>query len=187
MKLFNISKAENYIKDYCKDSKEINPVKMAQELMKTEFVRMHGPEHHFLTSAVLASAYCNAAGIDKVDILDKLQVRCHKIPPAVCGFYGVCGDVMAAGAFISVITNATYMSKEEWQMNAIMTSRCIAEIAKSKGPRCCKRTTFTVLMTAVEVIRELFKVQLEKPQEYVCKFKEQNTDCIGEECLFYQC
>lgn len=186
MNEFSIANSEIYIKEYCLESIEINPVVMALKLMASPMVRLHGPEHHYLTAAVLAASYCNAKNLPKDEILELLKVRSRKIPPAVCGYYGVCGDVMAAGAFASTVLGTTYMSEKDWQDTAIMSLRCLGEVSKSKGPRCCKRTTITVLMTAVDTVEELLNVKLEKPEEYICTFSRANKDCIGNSCMFYK-
>ena len=186
MKEFSIQNAETVIKEYCLKTNEINPVAMALELMKSPMIRLHGPEHHYLTSAVLAAAYCNAKKLPKVEMLEQLMIRNRKIPPAVCGYYGVCGDVMAAGAFASTVLGTTYMSGKEWQDAAKMSLKCLTEVSKSMGPRCCKRTTIAVLMAAVDAIEELFEVKLEKPDKYICTYNRVNEDCIGSNCRYYK-
>jgi len=47
------------IETFCNNSLSFNPVEMANEIMESEKIKMHGPEHHFLVPAVLISAYCN--------------------------------------------------------------------------------------------------------------------------------
>lgn len=185
MKEFSIQNTETYIKEYCLQSDETNPVSMALEMMKSPMIRLHGPEHHYLTAAVLAASYCNAKNLPKEEMLEQLKVRSRKIPPAVCGYYGVCGDVMAAGTFASTVLGTTYMSGKEWQDTAKMSLSCITEVSKSIGPRCCKRTTITVLMAASKAAEELFDVKLEIPEKYICSFSKINNECIKNNCPFY--
>lgn len=186
MNEFSIQNTEEYIKGYCIKSDEINPVAMALKMMKSPMVRMHGPEHHYLTAAVLAAAYCNAKNMPKEEMLEQLRVRSRKIPPAVCGYYGVCGDVMAAGTFASTVLGTTYMSREEWQITAMMSLRCLNEVSKSIGPRCCKRTTITVLMAAADAMEELLGAKLENLEKHICSFSKMNEDCTKENCSFYE-
>lgn len=186
MKEFSFQNAERFIKEYCLNSNEINPVDMALEIMKSPMIRLHGPEHHYLTSAVLAAAYCNAKNLPKEEMLEQLMIRSRKIPPAVCGYYGVCGDVMAAGAFTSTVLGATFMSGKEWQDAAKMSLKCLTEVSKSTGPRCCKRTTIAVLMSSVDAVEELFDVKLKKPEKYICTYSRINKDCIGPNCGYYK-
>lgn len=39
-----------------------NPVQIVCEMMKKDFINIHGPEHHFLVGAVFLVAYNNAVG-----------------------------------------------------------------------------------------------------------------------------
>ncbi len=186
MKEFSIQNAETVIKEYCLKSNEINPVAMALELMKSPMIRLHGPEHHYLTSAVLAAAYLNEKNLPKDEMLEQLKIRSRKIPPAVCGYYGVCGDVMAAGTFASAVLGTTYMSGKDWLDTAKFSLKCLTEVSNSMGPRCCKRTTIAALMAAVDAIEELFDVKLEKPERYSCTYSRTNEDCIGSKCSYYK-
>ena len=92
-----------------------DPLEPALGLMRDGTVRFHGPEHHYLTAACLCAAWCNALGEDKREHMERLLSRCARIPPAVCGYYGVCGGSMAAGACASELLGANYLSGESWQ------------------------------------------------------------------------
>ena len=66
---------------YCLNSKSVNPLEMAIEIMQSEKIKMHGPEHHFLVPAVLISAYCNAINDDSKPVkLGIARKRAEKIP-----------------------------------------------------------------------------------------------------------
>ena len=39
-----------------------DPVRIAHEIMRRDYVNMHGPEHHFLDGAAFLAAYRNAGG-----------------------------------------------------------------------------------------------------------------------------
>ena len=92
---------------------------------------------HFLTAAVLSTAWYYSRGEDPAEHLEKLRQRCAKIPPAVCGYYGVCGDTLGAGAFLSEALEASYLSKESWATVNRFTARVQAGIgaAGETGPR----------------------------------------------------
>ena len=111
-----------------------DPLEPALGLMRDGTVRFHGPEHHYLTAACLCAAWCNALGEDKREHMERLLSRCARIPPAVCGYYGVCGGSMAAGACASELLGANYLSGESWQRVNELTARTQAAIAAS-----CKR------------------------------------------------
>lgn len=176
---------EEQIKEFCLQTKKTNPLELANELMQQSFIRMHGPEHHYLTAASLASAYCNKQNKDAGNILEKLEKRCKVILPAVCAHYGACGDLQGAGAFISVLIGATHLSGQEWRTVNEMTLACQKRIARFKGPRCCKRATIATLLAAMEFLNERFGADFEVPMVPRCKFASKNPECHQNECAFF--
>ena len=164
-----------------------DPLEPALGLMRDGTVRFHGPEHHYLTAACLCAAWCNALGEDKREHLERLLSRCARIPPAVCGYYGVCGDSMAAGACASELLGANYLSGESWQRVNELTARTQAAIAASckRGPRCCKRTTFAVLTAASVWLREALGVEITVREGFKCPFHSENKQCLGRGCVFF--
>ncbi len=176
---------EECIKEYCLQSTQTNPLALALELMQQDFVRMHGPEHHYLTAAVLATAYGNKTGKNSAEMLEKLQKRCMAILPAVCAHYGACGDVQGAGAFISVLIGATHLSGEEWRTVNEMTLACQEQIAQFKGPRCCKRTTMATLVAAMKFLNEKWALDFEIKDNIRCIFTSKNPECHKSECRYF--
>ncbi len=43
-----------------KFASEKNPITIALQLMKKDFINIHGPEHHFLDGAAFLTAFRNA-------------------------------------------------------------------------------------------------------------------------------
>lgn len=184
--VFNIAEAHERIYAHCLAYAGSDALECALELMRTDALRFHGPEHHYLTAASLCAAWCNAIGADKAAHLENLKSRCARIPPAVCGYYGVCGDSMAAGACASEMMGASYLSDESWQRVNELTSRTQAAIAASctRGPRCCKRTTFAVIIAASEWIHDTLGVDVAVHEGFKCGFFAENKQCLGKDCLF---
>lgn len=184
--VFNIAEAHERIYAHCLAYAGSDALECALELMRTDALRFHGPEHHYLTAASLCAAWCNAIGADKAAHLENLKSRCARIPPAVCGYYGVCGDSMAAGACASEMLCASYLSDESWQRVNELTSRTQAAIAASctRGPRCCKRTTFAVIIAASEWIHDTLGVDVAVHEGFKCGFFAENKQCLGKDCLF---
>ena len=190
-----------------------DPLEPALGLMRDGVVRFHGPEHHYLTAACLCAAWCNALGEDKREHLERhyltaaclcaawcnalgedkrehlerLLSRCARIPPAVCGYYGVCGDSMAAGACASELLGANYLSGESWQRVNELTARTQAAIAASckRGPRCCKRTTFAAIIAASGWIRGTLGIDIAVREGFRCPFHSENKQCLGRGCGFF--
>lgn len=185
--MFSIAEAHEYIYAHCLAYAGRDALECALELMRTDAARFHGPEHHYLTAASLCAAWCSATGEDKAAHLENLKARCAKIPPAVCGYYGVCGDSMAAGACASEMLGANYLSGDSWQRVNELTSRTQAAVAASctRGPRCCKRTTFAVIIAASEWIHDVLGIDVAVREGFKCGFFAENKQCLGNDCVFF--
>jgi hypothetical protein len=59
-------------------------------------------------------------------------------------------------------------------------------IANRGGPRCCKRDSFLASMEAVEFMKEHFKINLPIKEKIVGSFSHLNTECLHEDCRFFQ-
>lgn len=165
----------------CKD-----PLKIAREMMKADFVNMHGPEHHFLLVAALLAAYNNAGGTTDLNAaLEKAEQRSKDVPGGACGMWGCCGAAIGAGIFMSIVTEADPLSKEEWQNANSLTALCLQEIAKNGGPRCCKRNVFLATRVAAAFAEKKLGVKMELPQKWSCGFFGLNEECRKTECPFY--
>ena len=180
--------AYEIIMNYCIESTEINPVKMAKVLMKHPSIKMHGPEHHFLIPAVLISSYYNKKElfIMKKEKLQEAAKRAKNVLGGFCGLYGSCGAGIGTGIFISIVTGATPLSKEEWKLSNLMTSKSLYHIAENGGPRCCKRDSFIAINEAIDFCKKNLNVDLEKETEIQCEFNKYNTQCIQNLCPFFQ-
>ncbi len=173
------------ILDYCQGSTSQNPITMAQEMMDNPLIYMHGPEHHILVGAALLAA-CRNAGMD-LDLdaaLNEMRARGGAYPGGSCGFWGACGAAVSAGMALSIATGATPLTGQSWAWANGVTAACLQEIAALGGPRCCKRNTFTALRTAAGFLREHLGVELELPEQTVCRWLAENKECIGGACPY---
>lgn len=182
--------ANSLIENYCKDTDKTDPMEMAIDLMKKPAINMHGPEHHFLVPAVLITSYYNLKG--EKDIKDKklaiAKKRAREIKGGFCGYYGNCGSAVGTGMFISLITEATPLTKEGWGLAHKMTGRSLTSIGEIGGPRCCKRSLFTSIKEAVEFTDKHFSVKMYDYKNYnpSCTFKAKNKQCIKLECPYFK-
>lgn len=176
-----------WIMEQCIASHSRNPIAIAEQLMRGSMIRMHGPEHHYLTAAALCTAWCRTKGLMVEEHIHHLKSRCELIQPAVCGYYGICGTVMGVGAAYSEMMGVTYLSNVQWQRLNAFTAYVQQAIADSciTGPRCCKRTTFSALEAAVRWLAEQDVVHLECPTLVRCTFTEDNPTCIHGGCVYY--
>jgi len=178
--------ANDIIEQTCTGTEEMNPVKLAIELMRNHKVKMHGPEHHYLVPAVLLACYHNATGDHggKAVNLRKARSRAEKVPGGFCGIQGSCGAGVGTGIFVSVLTGATPLSKVEWGSANAMTSRALSSIAGYGGPRCCKRTSFLAIIEAARYLEDAYSITIPIDQEIRCEFNALNKECLGNECPF---
>ena len=163
-----------------------DPVHIAREIMRRDYVNMHGPEHHFLDGAAFLAAYRNAGGeIDLDKALDELAKRTAKMPGAMCGQWGVCGAVASVGAALSVIHGTGPLSTDEfYQDNMRFTSAVIAKMGEIDGARCCKRNAYPSLSMGAAFVREKFGIPMEAAPIVYDDFSR-NGQCIGARCPFH--
>jgi len=175
-----------FITQYVSTSQSIAPIAMATDIMRNQFINMHGPEHHYLIAAVLLAAYRNAGGeVDFDKALKIAQQRAKKVPGGICGTWGSCGAAVSTGIFISIVTGASPLSEKEWSLANQMTSQSLELIASNGGPRCCKRNTYLGITQAITFLKEKLNIYLESPQSVVCRFSHRNKQCRNEKCLYF--
>jgi hypothetical protein len=180
--------ATEYIEKYCISAKMIDPIELAQTLMESPTIKMHGPEHHFLVPAVLLTSYYNYQKEyeTKKAKLNIAKGRAEKVLGGFCGSHGNCGAGVGTGLFVSIITNTTPLSKEGWRLSNLMTAKSLFSIANRGGPRCCKRDSFLAIIEAVEFMKEHFGISLPIKEKISCSFSHLNTECLHEHCRFHQ-
>ena len=180
------SPAEGVVRSVVLNSSSKDPVDIADEIMASSFVHMHGPEHHFIVGASLLCAFCNTYGeVDLENALNAVISRGKKVPGGFCGMAGCCGAAVSAGIFLSVILKATPMSKEEWALSNRMTSRCLEAVSRLGGPRCCKRDSYTTILAAAEFLREELRKPLGVSDEILCSHFGDNAECLKVECPYF--
>lgn len=170
------------IESVCTKTKSKNPLEIADEIMNTPAIHMHGPEHHVLVGSALISAYHNAGGeVDLPKALKEMQIRGSKVPGGFCGFAGACGAGISSGIFYSIVTETTPMSGKSWGDANLMTASSLFAIGNVGGPRCCKRDTYISLETAIEFVKEHLGIEMTS-DKHICNFYNKNTQCLKEHC-----
>ncbi|NLY46661.1 MAG: SAM-dependent methyltransferase [Tissierella sp.] len=181
--------ANQAIENYCKSTDKTNPMEMAIELMKIPVINMHGPEHHFLVPAVLLASYYNIKGEKnfKDKKLSIAKTRAKDIKGGFCGFYGNCGAAVGTGMYISIVTETTPLSKENWGLVNIMTGTSLISIGNIGGPRCCKRNLFVAIEEAAKFTEKNFDLKMYDYEKFTpkCSFKSKNKQCLQLECPYY--
>ncbi len=179
-------KANRIIADVrCEDGK--NPIRMFKNLVKKDYISIHGPEHHVLDGACLLMAFYNAGG--KIDIdegLKKVFYEGLRMPGAMCGLWGICGAITSIGAALSIIDGTGPLSDDgTWGNHMAFTSSAIGELGKINGPRCCKRDAMIAFKHGIEYVNQNYGVHLEYEKQ-TCEFSSHNQQCIKDRCPFYE-
>lgn len=168
----------------CEKCSSIDPYEIFQTLARNDFVRMHGPEHHILDGACILTAFFNAGGkLDLHEALQKLMYEGLRMPGAACGLWGVCGAVTSIGAALAIIDGTGPLSGEDWGSHMEYTSAALARLAKTGGPRCCKRDAFAAMEQAVGYIEKRYGIKLSL-YDIKCDFSSRNSQCIGIRCPY---
>ena len=178
--------ANTLIERFCTETRLTDPVKIAITIMRHPSVAMHGPEHHFLVPAALLAAYGNRyTGMDRAVKIQQARKRAEGVRGGSCGMCGNCGAAVGTGIFVSLLTGATPLSKQEWQLSNRMTAHSLLAIAEHGGPRCCKRDTFLALQTAQAFLRSELGAEMVIQSPIRCTFSALNKECLRSECPFY--
>lgn len=163
-----------------------DPVHIIEKMMSMDFCHFHGPEHHVMVGAALLTAYKNAGGdIELAKSLSEMYSRGKQVPGGACGFWGACGAGLSAGMFLSIITAATPLGKENFGLSHQMTARALQAIGEIGGPRCCKRDSYLAILGAVDFVKEHLGVDMERPKAIRCAYFPKNNQCIGLRCPFF--
>lgn len=169
------------------NSKTINPIKMAQEIMSLPSVHVHGPEHHSLVPAVLLASVRNLGlKIEASQITEAIR-RSAQVPGGICGNWGTCGAGIGSGIGFSVLRGLTPLIKEGWGETNREVGEVLQRIGAYGGPRCCKRSTYSALLAAVEILERdgVVKFPAEVHSLPVCKDFWRNEQCLKEQCPYY--
>ncbi len=173
------------IEDICRHTDSKDPVAIMKKIILSPYIYMHGPEHHVLVGSALLAAYKNAGGeLDLDAALEEMRNRGSQVPGGICGLWGTCGAAVSTGIFVSLITGASPLSGKEWGLCNEMTSRSLGAIAKTGGPRCCKRDSYTAILEAVDFVGEKFGIWMERPKKTVCGLYGRNEQCLKEKCPY---
>jgi hypothetical protein len=178
--------AGDLIERFCIETSLTDPVEIAVTLMHAPALAMHGPEHHFLVPAALLAAYDNLRPLGNRAVkIQQARKRAEGVRGGSCGLCGNCGAGVGTGIFISLVTGATPLSKQAWQLSNRMTAESLLQIAGYGGPRCCKRDTYLAMQSAQAFVQKHLGVTLELPAAIHCEFQPFNKECLRTECPFF--
>lgn len=175
------------IKVILETSLSTNPIELAREIMATPVFQMHGPEHHLMIPLVLLTTLKNLGMNITNTQMNNAELRAKQVPGGSCGSWGACGAAIGTGIALSVSRGLTSLSKEVWGQTNRDTGEVLQSVGAYGGPRCCKRSTYSSLLTAIKILERdgivLFPEAAHKVP--VCKDFWRNKQCIKTECPYY--
>lgn len=175
------------IKNECLKATTNNPIELIMDLMKKDYISIHGPEHHVLDGACVLTALKNGGmKFDLEKALDSMVERGKKMPGATCGQWGMCGSSASIGAALAIIHETGPLSNNQYYKDNLQyVSQALGKIAEVGGPRCCKRNAFLSINAAIDFVKEHYGVSLPK-SNVKCIFSNENEQCLGINCPFFK-
>lgn len=174
------------IEEICLGTDNTDAAAIADALMYDRRIRLHGPEHHFLTAAAILTAYCNMyKPDDKYRFIQMAKSRTVRIPVAVCALYGTCGAMMGAGAAVSIILTAHPFNADVLYAVNKITASIQDELAGYRSIRCCKRAVRASVGGAAAGLNEICGTKL-PVHHTACTFSSINESCIEEACRYFE-
>jgi len=174
------------LKALCLKSEEKDPLALAHQLMAEPYIPLHGPQHHFLDGAAFLTTYHNNGGaVDLSKALDELAKRALAMPPAMCGYWGMCGAAASLGAAFSILHQVSPVSNNAYYRDDMAyTSRVLTRMSAIGGPRCCKRNAAIAISGAVAFAQEKYGITM--PISLApCTYSALNPTCLKENCPFH--
>lgn len=169
------------------NSRKTNPMELAREIMAMPSVHMHGPEHHVLVPMVLLATLRNLGAEVTDPRIQEALLRARQLPGGICGMWGACGAAIGAGIGLSVLRRLTALKKEGWGETNQEVGEILQKVGAFSGPRCCKRSTYSSLLAAMDVLERDGVAVFPKDahQLPICKDFWRNKQCLKQACSYY--
>lgn len=177
---------KDIVKTICLQSKKTDPIDLAKEIMASPAIRMHGPEHHFITPAVLLTVLANFTN-ERQKLEEKIlkaEEMATQMAPACSWHLGTCGAALGASIFLIIWKGLDPNDEKSWEEGNFIVANSLKRIAELGSPRCCKRDTYIALEESIEYLRSHYGIDL-PVSEPKCVFSLRNRTCKHEECIFY--
>ena len=185
-------KGVDFCIELCRATDSTNPIDIINEAMGDKSIFQNGPEHHTLFGAAVIAAYANAGGLDsegnhldKDAALTEMKRRSMQLPGGTCGFWGVCSAAISVGQALSILNGSTPLKAKPWAQCQALTSDVLGKLADIGGPRCCKRSGYTAVLTAVDHVEMDLGVSLDVTDRVTCAFHAGNNECLKAACPYF--
>ena len=183
---------QNFIFQKCMDSKEKSPLNIVGEIFKNPDFPQAGKDHHSLVAACMISAYANTSELndnEKKELLEKGIQKADCLPGGFCAGYGADAAAISLGISVSVIlgNNIKAETAKGRGKAHTLTGMGMLDIANNHGNRCCRRSTYSMLILGTNYFNQSMGVNLEEPRlsKLKCSLRDNNPLCNQEYCKFY--
>lgn len=178
--------SKQIVKTICLKSNKIDPIDLVKEIMSSPAIKMHGPEHHFITPAVLLTAMANLSG-NKEGLLQKIELAetiAQSSFPACSWHLGTCGAALGTSIFFIIWKNLDPMNPSSWEESNTVVANSLKRISQHGTPRCCKRDSYIAIEETVEYLKENYNINL-PISEAKCIFSLRNRSCKLDDCIYF--
>jgi hypothetical protein len=169
-----------------RDRSAAKPVEMLEDvLVQGEGTPVHGVWHHALIGEILLVCLRNAGHPITDDLIDEVIDRGRVIPGGSCGFLGTCGALSSTASAYAILLGSTPVAIDQREKLLEFSQKLISRLAEIGGSRCCKKSSYAAIETAVE---EFARCGFELPKEECegrCPFFASNETCDGDACVYF--
>jgi hypothetical protein len=165
---------------------ETRPAEALDDLLSQgQGTPVHSVWHHALVGELLLVCLRNAGYRISDDLIDEVLDRGRQIPGGSCGFLGTCGALSSAASAYAILLGSTPVATKPREALLAFSARLVSRLSEIGGSRCCKKSSYVALESAMD---ELAKLGFELPEECFegrCRFFASNDTCDGETCPYF--
>lgn len=181
---------QEYIIGKCLDSGSTNPLAIAQEILNNPEFPVAGQAHHPLIACSILAAYANANGSpNKEELIKEGMKRANSLPGGFCAGFGADVAAISLGIAVSIVLDTNIKKEKDWARAKAhtLTGMGMLNIANNQGNRCCRRSTYSMLILGTNYFNHNMGCTLDTTpeSEVKCTLKEKNPLCNGVSCKFY--
>jgi|GEM_PF-2474922 len=169
-----------------KEFKGTRPAETLDELLSGgDGTPVHGVWHHALVGEILFVCLRNAGYPITDEIVEEVLDRGRLIPGGACGFLGTCGALSSAASAYAILLGSTPVATGQREKLLGFSAKLKSRLANVGGSRCCKKSSYAALETAVEEFATLGYELPKEEYEGRCRFFASNETCDGELCVYF--
>lgn len=168
----------------------INPVEIAQEILNNPEFPVAGQAHHPLIACSLITAYANAMDSqEKEAYINEGMMRANSLPGGFCAGFGADVAAISLGIAVSIVLNTNIRQEKDWARSKAhtLTGMGMLNIANNRGNRCCRRSTYSMLILGTNYFNHNMgcSLQTTPESEVKCNLREKNPLCNKTDCKYY--